>query len=94
MSSGPYSHAVDAGDYVYFSGQTALNAIGKSFEKEDITSQTIKCFTNLLAVIAEADITMDDVEKVTVYLTSMRLSLPVHVWPYWSCHLARMWRLR
>lgn len=72
MASGPYSHAVDAGDYIYFSGQTAFNAIGKSFEKGDIKSQTIQCFTNLLAVMAEADITTDDVVKVNVYLTSMK----------------------
>ena len=25
MSSGPYSHAIDAGEYIYVSGQTAKN---------------------------------------------------------------------
>ncbi|MGO1919364.1 MAG: hypothetical protein ACTH1V_05975 [Alkalibacterium gilvum] len=31
-SSGPYSHAVDASDYLFFSGQTAHNATTYSGE--------------------------------------------------------------
>ncbi|MGP6139915.1 MULTISPECIES: RidA family protein [unclassified Jeotgalibaca] len=72
MASGPYSHAVDAGEYVYFSGQTAKNAIDARELGDDIAAQTVQCFTNLLAVMAEADLTPDDVVKVNVYLTSMK----------------------
>lgn len=72
MASGPYSHAVDAGDYVYFSGQTAKNAIGSEVGTSDIATQTQQCFANLAAVLAEANLTFDDVVKANVYLTSMK----------------------
>ena len=39
-SSGPYSHAVDAGEYVFFSGQTAKNAIDAPDMTGDISAQT------------------------------------------------------
>lgn len=71
-SSGPYSHAVDAGDYVFFSGQTAKNASEVPDFIGDIAGQTHQCFTNLLNVLEQADLTTDDVVKVTVYLTSMK----------------------
>lgn len=72
MASGPYSHAVDAGDYVYFSGQTAKNAIESEAGTSDIATQTQQCFANLAAVLAEANLTFDDVVKANVYLTSMK----------------------
>lgn len=71
-SSGPYSHAVDAGDYVFFSGQTAKNASEMPDFIGDIAGQTHQCFANLLNVLEQADLTTDDVVKVTVYLTSMK----------------------
>lgn len=70
-SSGPYAHAVDAGDYFFFSGQTAYNGIAYQGEKYDLRTQTKKCFAHLAAVMAEAGVTFEDVVKVNVYLTSM-----------------------
>ena len=32
--SGPYSHAIDGGDYIFFSGQTAMNTLSKDDAKE------------------------------------------------------------
>ncbi|WP_152656682.1 RidA family protein [Oceanobacillus sp. CFH 90083] len=69
--SGPYSHAVDAGDYIYFSGQTAKNAPAAGDMTGDIAAQTQQCFDNLFEVMKEADLTSDDVVKVNVYLTNM-----------------------
>ncbi len=71
LASGPYSHAVDSGDYIFFSGQTAKNAAGKECAA-DITAQTEQCFANLASVMAEAEVTFDHVVKVNVYLTSMQ----------------------
>lgn len=71
-SSGPYSHAVDAGDYVYFSGQTAKNAINAADMTGNIAAQTQQCFENLFAVMTQAGLTSDDVVKVNVYLTTMK----------------------
>lgn len=69
--SGPYSHAVDAGEYIYFSGQTAKNAPDAGDMTGDIAAQTQQCFDNLFEVMKEANLTSDDVVKVNVYLTNM-----------------------
>ena len=71
-SSGPYSHAVDAGEFIYFSGQTAYNEPNVTGLTGDITAQTKQCFANLFDVMSEAQISSDDVVKVNVYLTSMK----------------------
>ncbi|MCM3740452.1 Rid family detoxifying hydrolase [Oceanobacillus luteolus] len=73
-ASGPYSHAVDAGEYIYFSGQTAKNRLNPedSPANESITSQTEQCFKHLTSVLEEVGLTEDNVVKVNVYLTSMK----------------------
>lgn len=71
-SSGPYSHAVDGGDYIFFSGQTAMNANDATDLTSDIAAQTHQCFKNLQSVMEQAGVTFDDVLKVNVYLTSMK----------------------
>ncbi|HOJ78353.1 MAG TPA: Rid family detoxifying hydrolase [Bacillota bacterium] len=71
VSVGPYSPAVEAGDLVYFSGQTPLDpATGKLVEGE-IAEQTKQCFRNLFSVLEAAGLTPDDVIKVNVYLVDM-----------------------
>lgn len=73
-ASGPYSHAVDAGDYVYFSGQTPMNRLNPEDvpENESITSQTEQCFIHLKSVMEEAGVTEADVVKVNVFITGMK----------------------
>lgn len=70
-ASGPYSHAIDGGDYVFFSGQTAKNTPTARDMTGDIAAQTKQCFQNLFEVMEEAGLTSDDVVKVNVYLTDM-----------------------
>ena len=72
VASGPYSDAIDAGEFVYFSGQTAMNSVSANNKKGDITSQTKQCFNNLFEVLEAADLTPDDVVKVNVFLTDMK----------------------
>lgn len=69
--SGPYSHAVDAGEFIYFSGQTAKNSPTAKDMTGDIAAQTQQCFDNLFEVMKEANLTSEDVVKVNVYLTDM-----------------------
>jgi len=72
-ASGPYSHAIDASDFIFFSGQTAMNGIEEDEDKikGNITEQTEKTFSFLTSVMNEAGITSDDIVKVNVYLTEM-----------------------
>lgn len=70
-ASGPYSHAVEAEDFIFLSGQTAMNAETGENLQGNIAEQTKQCFTNLLEVLEAANLTHDDVVKVNVYLTDM-----------------------
>lgn len=70
-ASGPYSHAVEADDFIFLSGQTAMNAETGENLQGNIAEQTKQCFTNLLEVLEAANLTHDDVVKVNVYLTDM-----------------------
>ncbi|MEI4768269.1 Rid family detoxifying hydrolase [Psychrobacillus sp. FJAT-51614] len=70
-ASGPYSHAVEADDFIFLSGQTAMNADTVENLQGNIAEQTKQCFTNLLEVLEAANLTHDDVVKVNVYLTDM-----------------------
>lgn len=69
--TGPYSHAVDAGDYVFLSGQTPIDPATGEVVQGGITEQTRQSFSNLFHVLEEAGLTPDDVQQVKVYLTDM-----------------------
>ena len=71
-SSGPYSHGIDAGEFIYFSGQTGYNGADYDGEKYDIHTQTTKSFHYLKDALSQANATLDDVVKVNVYLTGMK----------------------
>jgi 2-iminobutanoate/2-iminopropanoate deaminase len=71
VSVGPYSHAVQAGELIYLSGQTPIDSTTGKLAEGDITVQTKQCFTNLFNVLASAGLTPDDVVKVNVFLTDM-----------------------
>ena len=68
---GPYSHAVEAGDLVYLSGQTPLDSATGKLVEGDIAAQTEQCFKNLFAVLASAGLSEADVIKANVFLTDM-----------------------
>lgn len=68
---GPYSHGVWAGDLLYLSGQTPIDpATGKLIEG-GIAEQTARVFDNLEAVLRDAGLSLDDVVKTSVFLTTM-----------------------
>ena len=66
---GPYSPAVEAGGFVFFSGQIPISD-GKIIEGE-IKTQTKQCLENLLTLLKSADLTVDNICKTTIYLTNM-----------------------
>lgn len=72
VSVGPYSHAIDAGDLVYLSGQTPIDAATGKLVDGDISVQTMQCFKNLFNVLKAAGLTLEHVVKVNVFLTDMK----------------------
>lgn len=61
-----YSESVEAGDYVFLSGQIATSQ-GKVIEG-GIKEETRVVLDNLKTALAKSGLTMDDVVKTTVYL--------------------------
>ena len=68
---GPYSHAVDAGDLVFLSGQTPIDPLTGLLHTGTVAQQTEQCLRNLFAVLGAAGLGSDDVVVVQVYLTNM-----------------------
>lgn len=74
---GPYSQAVQAGGFVYVSGQLPINA-ATGVMPEDIKAQTAQSIENIKAILAEAGLTLDNVVKTTVLLADMSLFGPMN----------------
>jgi 2-iminobutanoate/2-iminopropanoate deaminase len=68
---GPYSQAVDTGDFVFVAGQVPINPVSGDIEASDIAGQTRQALENLRAILGAAGVGLDDVVKVTVFLQSM-----------------------
>lgn len=66
----PLSKCVRAGDFVYLSGQLALNSDGK-LAGEDIAAQTEQCIANIRDVLQLAGCDLSHVIKATVWLVDV-----------------------
>ena len=64
---GPYCHAVQAGDFVFTSGQIGPNPENQELV-EGIEAQTKQVLENLTEVLKAAGLDMSDVIKTTVFL--------------------------
>lgn len=67
----PFAPAVRAGDFVYISGQVAMNENGE-IEPGGIESQTHRTMKNVIAVLELAGCTLADVAKANVWLDDPR----------------------
>lgn len=68
---GPYSQGVWAGKFLYLSGQTPIDPATSNLVDGDVADQTARVFDNIEAVLSAAHLSMDDVVKCTVFLTTM-----------------------
>jgi reactive intermediate/imine deaminase len=68
---GPYSQAVRAGNTVYLSGQIPLDPKTGELVKGDIQQEARRAFDNLKAVAAAAGDGLQQVVRVTIYLTDL-----------------------
>lgn len=67
---GPYSQAIQAGDFIFISGQIPINPASGKIE-EGIENQTKQVLNNLDAILKEAGASFEDVVKFTIFLSSM-----------------------
>jgi len=68
---GPYSQAVQVGQFVYTAGQIPLDPASGKMVADEITIQTDQALRNLEAVLAAAGGGLKDVVKTTVFLQDM-----------------------
>ena len=68
---GPYSQAIRCGQFIYTSGQIALNPASGELVGEDVQAQTHRVLQNLQAMLASASTSLASVVKTTVFLTHM-----------------------
>ena len=71
-SIGPYSQGIRDGDTVYVSGQGPIDPDSGDVVSEDVGEQTERTLENIEAVLADADLSLDDVVKTTVFVSDMR----------------------
>lgn len=68
---GPYSQAIQAGPWVFCSGQIALDPKTGDLRATDLEGQAKQVLENLKAVVAAAGATLENVVKTTIFLKSM-----------------------
>jgi enamine deaminase RidA (YjgF/YER057c/UK114 family) len=66
-----FSHALRAGDTIYVSGQHAGEPDGTILGEGSVLEQSRRAFAKIAALLEAAGATMDDVVKLTVYLTDI-----------------------
>ena len=67
---GPYSQAIDAGGFVFVSGQLGMDPETGNLA-EGVEAQAGKALANIAAILEAAGLEMKDVVKVTIFLTDM-----------------------
>lgn len=70
---GPYSQAIEAGGFVFVSGQLPVDAKTGEFVQGGIAEQTKQSFENIKHILKEAGLTTDNMVKTTVFLADMSL---------------------
>lgn len=67
---GPYSPIRQAGDMYFISGQVGVDPESNTAQRE-VREQTHQCLKNLTAVLAQKELSINDVIKTVVFLRNM-----------------------
>lgn len=70
---GPYNQAVRAGQFLFISGQIALNPATQELVQGSIEEETEQVMKNLQAILTEAGAGFDHVVKTSIFLSDMSL---------------------
>lgn len=68
---GPYSQAVDLGDFVFVSGQIPLDPATQQVTGGDIKAQTERALRNVQGIVESAGLSLAHVVRTTVFLTDL-----------------------
>ncbi len=70
---GPYNQAIQAGNFLFVSGQVAIDPKEGRIVSNDIRGQTVRVMENIKAILQAAGYNFSDVIQSNVYLSSMKL---------------------
>lgn len=68
---GPYSQAVEVDNFIYCSGQIAINPVSGQVLQGSIGEQTKQVMENIKAVLETAGVGFENVFKTTIFLLDM-----------------------
>lgn len=68
---GPYSQAVEMNGMIFVSGQIPVDPATGNFVEGGIKELTNRSLTNIKNILAEANLTMDNIVKTTVFLADI-----------------------
>ena len=68
---GPYSQAIRIGNFLYTSGQIALDPFSGKFLSGEIEQETERTIQNIVAILRADGLNLDNVIKTTVYLSDL-----------------------
>ncbi|MDR2630891.1 MAG: RidA family protein [Spirochaetaceae bacterium] len=68
---GPYSQGIDAGSFVFSSGQLPVDMAVNALEKEDIRKAAKNSLENCKAILEQAGLSLKNVVKTTVFMTDL-----------------------
>ena len=77
---GPYNQAIKAGNFIYCSGQIAIDPVSNEINcLGNIEKETTQVLKNLFAVLNAGGAKPEDVIKTTIYLTDLKNFQTVNV---------------
>jgi 2-iminobutanoate/2-iminopropanoate deaminase len=68
---GPYTQAIRAGDFVFLSGQIAIDPASGKIVGGNAAEQAAQALKNIKAILTAAGLTFDEVVKTTIFLRNM-----------------------
>ncbi|NLW22218.1 MAG: RidA family protein [Tissierellia bacterium] len=68
---GPYSQGIKAGNLIFVSGQLPVDMETGELIKDDIKKATRACIENILAILGEGGASLENIAKITIYITDM-----------------------
>ena len=69
---GAYSQAIKANNFLFISGQIAINPDTNKIEATTIEDQTKQCLKNIDAILKEAKLTVNNLVKVSIFLKDIK----------------------
>lgn len=75
---GPYNQAVQAGNWLFISGQVAIVPATGELITTGVKDETVQVMKNLQAILTEANISFENIVKTTIFLSDMSLFAEVN----------------